>query len=102
MKGATTATRRSPHIVLECDQCAVTFSTKNKLKVHMSDKHGVGSSIPGDMKLCALEGCTFKHEKMSFVKAHMTIVHGGKEKIMCSIFCENKLSNSPLSPSNII
>ena len=74
-----------PHIVLECDQCAVTFSTKNKLKVHMSDKHGVGSSIPGDMKLCALEGCTFKHEKMSFVKAHMTIVHGGKEKMKCSI-----------------
>ena len=77
-----------PLIVLHCEECDVSFSTMNTLKVHMANKHGQVQAVSlkeSDYIKCSVENCNFRHLKPSFVKAHMTRVHGAREKSKCSI-----------------
>ena len=83
--------------VLQCIECAVTFSTKNKQKVHNSLKHGediVNTEALNNYKFCQVIGCEFKHLKASCLKAHFTRVHATVEKVKCTICPFQCLSES--------
>ena len=82
------SSKSKPVVVLDCVQCAISFSTKNKLKVHMFHKHGQtenNSNSDNNIIKCSVAGCSFQHVKHSFLKAHMTRVHVTKDKIECNI-----------------
>ena len=70
--------------MFQCVDCDIVFSTKNKLKVHNQNKHGLEVNTE-DIKRCSMEGCDFKHSKESFLKAHVTRFHASKEIHQCNI-----------------
>ena len=87
--------KSKPEAGFQCDDCEVICSTKNKLKVHNHDKHGVGKNTEDNsFRMCSIEGCDFKHLKESFLKAHMTRFHASKELNQCKICPFNCFSPS--------
>ena len=84
---------------LQCNECDINFTVKNKYLVHMRNKHGIGlvNSDPMKVKKCPVDGCDFKHSNPGIFKGHYTRYHADISRIECSICDFTCWSDSGLS-----
>ena len=71
------------NVLVVCDTCNITFSSKQKLECHLVTKHRISKPVSVETNRFECTECDFVHSKESVVKRHMTNVHSNNVRIHC-------------------